>query len=205
MTGELLAAAGCGAVVVAYLLHLVFGPGTAAHRHHRHTRLLWVRGVMAERGQAVMAVQSLRNYVMAASFKASSALLLAIGTVTLSAQADGLARAWQPAGGVPWAPKVLILLGTLAVAFVSFALTVRHLNHVLFLVGLNAADATGPRTPEHVSGQLNRAGICYTLGMRALLLAVPVAAWLAGPAALVVATATAVGLCVSLDRLPAPH
>ena len=205
MTGELLAAAGCGAVVAAYLLHLVFGPGSAAHRHHRHTRLLWVRGVMAERSQAVMAVQSLRNYVMAASFKASSALLLAIGTVTLSAQAEGLARAWRPAGGVDWVAKVLVLLAALAIAFVAFALTVRHLNHVLFLVGLNAADATGPRTPENVSAQLNRAGICYTLGMRALLLAVPVAAWLAGPVPLVVATALAVGLCISLDRLPAPH
>ena len=173
-------------------------------------RTLWVEAAMRERSKDIMAVQALRNFAMAATFKASSAVLLIIGTLTLSGQAESLARTWHVLniGGSQapelWIVKILCLLTALIVAFFAFAMTIRMLNHVVFMVSLPASDAQGPLAPERVAARLNQAGSYYTVGMRAYFVTVPLAFWLFGPILLVAATVGLVVVLYHLDRSPFP-
>lgn len=171
-------------------------------------RTLWVEAVMRDRTKDIMAVQTLRNFTMAATFKASSSILLIIGTLTLSGQAENLARTWHVlnVGGsmAPelWIVKILCLLTALIVAFFAFAMTIRVLNHVVFMISLPAAEAKGPLSPEWVATRLNQAGAFYTVGMRAYFVTVPLVFWLFGPILLVVSTMGLVVMLYYLDRSP---
>jgi len=182
------------ALVVAYaaraLTSMQRNLSATVHGINRQARLLWVKGVMQDRAKDVMAVQTLRNYVMAATFKASTAALLIMGTLTLSAQADKLAAGWGlSAMGEPWwTAKMASLLAMLTLAFFSFAMVIRNLNHVVFMLGLRAEDAQGVLAPERIARRLNHAGSLYTFGMRAFFMTVPLVFWLFGPAFLVAAT-----------------
>jgi uncharacterized membrane protein len=75
-------------LVVLYYLFLLArarrNPDYTIHAVNQKARTLWVAAVMRTNGKDIMAVQTLRNYVMAATFKASSAILLIMGTLTLS-------------------------------------------------------------------------------------------------------------------------
>src|SRR5262245_43872757 len=59
-------------------------PHYTVHAVNTVARVRWVETVMASGRMDVLAVQTLRNSVMAASFMASTAILLIIGVLTLS-------------------------------------------------------------------------------------------------------------------------
>ena len=183
-------------------------PEFTIHAINQKARTLWVEAAMRDRSKDIMAVQALRNYAMAATFKASSAILLILGTLTLSGQAESLARTWHVlnVAGSPapelWIVKILCLLTALIVAFFAFAMTIRVLNHVVFMVSLPQADAHGALAPERVAQRLNQAGAFYTIGMRAYFVTVPLVFWLFGPVFLVVATIGLVVILYYLDRSP---
>lgn len=183
-------------------------PQFSIHAINQKARLLWVRDVMSNRSKDVMAVQTLRNYVMAATFKASSCILLIMGTLTLSGQAETLSRTWHilniAGSEAPelWIVKVLALLTVLIVAFFSFAMTIRVLNHVLFQITLPAEAAQDDLSPDRVAQRLNHASVFYRIGMRAFFLTVPLVFWLFGPLFLIVATMGLVVVFYFLDRSP---
>jgi uncharacterized membrane protein len=200
------------ALFVSYYLFLLArvrrNPGYTIHAINHKARALWVEAVMRDRSKDIMAVQALRNYVMAATFKASSAILLIIGTLTLSGQAENLARSWHVLnfGGSQapelWTVKILCLLSALIVAFFAFAMVIRVLNHVVFMVSLPAPDAQGPLAPEWVAQRLNQAGAYYSVGMRAYFVTVPLAFWLFGPVMLVLSTLGLIAVLYRIDRSP---
>lgn len=181
------------------------------HRVNELARTHWVASVMANPGRDVMAVQTLRNFVMGASLMASTATLLIIGTLTLSGQAENIARNWHVlnVGGTHaaelWIVKVLCLLADFIVAFFAFAMAIRLANHVVFMINVPAQQAHHNLSPEAVARRLNRAGNLFAIGMRAFFFAVPLVFWLFGPMFLLAATA---GLILALHRLdrsePAP-
>lgn len=181
------------------------------HRVNELARTHWVANVMANPGRDVMAVQTLRNFVMGASLMASTATLLIIGTLTLSGQAENIARNWHVlnVGGTHaaelWIVKVLCLLADFIVAFFAFAMAIRLANHVVFMINVPAQEAHHNLSPEAVARRLNRAGNLFAIGMRAFFFAVPLVFWLFGPMFLLAATA---GLILALHRLdrsePAP-
>ncbi len=179
-------------------------PLYTVHAVNELARTLWVRGVMSSGSRDVMAVQTLRNFVMAASLMASSAALLILGTLTLSGQAEAVARNWHVMsayGSVSpelWIVKVLALLVDFIVAFFAFAMSVRLANHVGFMINVGTADVPPALAPEAVARRLNRAGNHFAIGLRAFFFAVPLVFWLFGPAFLVLAT---LGLVVALYRL----
>lgn len=168
-------------------------------------RTAWVEEVMANKAKDVMAVQTLRNSTMAATFLASTAVLLIIGTLTLSGQGDKLDAVWHQlnifgavSGGL-WATKLLLLVLDFLVAFLGFAMSVRLYNHVGYLI--NVPSRLHARiTPRMVAGHLNLAGRFYSLGMRAYYFAVPLVFWLFGPHFMVAATVVLVIALYYLDR-----
>ena len=95
---ELLAAGISVAIMYAYHYFLRMrvrrDPGYTLQAVLRQGRTAWVERMMAE-SQGILAVQTLRNSIMGASFFASTAVALIVGTITLSTQCDRLNVAWQ--------------------------------------------------------------------------------------------------------------
>ena len=166
-------------------------------------RSAWVTRMMDGK-EGILAVQTLRNAIMGATFFASTAVVLIVGTLTLTAQADKLAEAWHalsPLNDVDqrlWLTKLLVLLIDLLYAFVCFAQTIRLLSHVGFLVSVPVEKVT----PTSVSHLLIQAGRYHTRGMRCYYYAAPLLFWLFGPVFLVVATCGLVICLYYLDRSP---
>jgi uncharacterized membrane protein len=181
-------------------------PSYSIHFVNESARRLWVEHVMAHPGREVMAVQTLRNFIMVGILMVSTATLLLIGTLTLSGQADNIARSWHainrlgPPSAEVWTVKVMCLLADFLVAFFAFTMAVRLTNHVLFMINVppELRVANQALSPEAVARRLNRAGYMMAVGIRSFFVAIPLVFWLFGPAFLVIAT---IGLLVVLARL----
>lgn len=201
----------CSALVVAaYYLFLSLKVRRDAtytiHGVNEIARGLWVANVVNNPSKDVMAVQTLRNFVMGASLMASTATMLIIGTLTLSGQADNISRNWHVLNVVGahsaelWIIKVLCLLVDFIVAFFAFAMCVRLINHVVFMLNIPERQGHSALSAEGVARRLNRAGNLFAIGMRAFFFAIPLVFWLFGPAFLVVATLGLVVALYYLDR-----
>ena len=173
-------------------------------------RHAWVDMVMSREGHGILAVQTLRNSVMASSFMASTAILLMVGTLTMGAGADHPGSLWHTlnvAGAtdqamVTW--KLLLLLVDFFVAFFCFCIAVRFFSHVGYIVSL-ADRKSSAITPALVTAYLDRAGLFYLLGLRCFFYSVPLVLWAFGPQFMIVGTIILVGALYTLDRAPKPR
>lgn len=171
-------------------------------------RTAWVESIMQGSGKEVLAVQTLRNSTMAATFLASTAVLLIIGVLTLSGQGDKLEGTWHALNILGakqaslWLTKLLLILLDLFVAFFSFAMAIRVFNHVGYLINVPLTSNLKMICPAHVAVHLNRAGKFYSIGMRAYYTVVPLVFWLFGPHFMLLATFVLVGVLYHMDRAP---
>ena len=99
-------------------------PTYSVHGVHALARRLWVQNIMRNPAKDVMAVQTLRNFVMGASLMASTAALLIIGTLTLSGQAQNISQSWHALNlaGAHGQALWIFVLGLLAGAIGMYAL-----------------------------------------------------------------------------------
>lgn len=181
-------------------------PGQSTPTINHAVRDSWVRFIMEDPERALLGVQTLRNSTMAATFFASTAVLLIIGTLNLLDHADRFAQAW---GGVVvtttshqvvWTFKVLALLGVLFAAFFTFAISVRFFNHVGYHLALPPEHRPTWLSVDAVASLINRAGRYYTLGMRAFFLTVPLVFWLFGPIFMVAASVVVIVVMNNLEQ-----
>lgn len=196
------------AIVVAYYFFLRMqtrhNPTYTIHGVNALARKLWVENIMSNPNKDVMAVQTMRNFVMGASLMASTAALLIVGTLTLSGQAENISHSWHALSGIGshstvlWIIKVMMMLVDFIVAFFAFAMCVRLANHVVFMINVPDHEAHQSLSPAAVARRLTRAGNMFAIGMRAFFFAIPLVFWLFGPYFLLVAT---IGLVVALFYL----
>ena len=204
--GFLISALVVGAYYVMLFVKVRKDPTYTIHGVNELARSLWVINVMSNPGKDVMAVQTMRNFVMGASLMASTASLLIIGTLTLSGQTENIARSWHVLNLMGthaaqiWIIKVICLLVDFIIAFFAFAMAVRLANQVVFMVNVPNPEAHPSLSPHAVGMRLNRAGGFFAIGMRAFLFAVPLVFWLFGPTFLVIAAAWLVYALYRLDR-----
>ena len=170
-------------------------------------RTLWVERVMKEK-EGILAVQTLRNSTMAATFLASTAVLLIIGVLTLTEQGEKLGGAFHSLNIMGarhaelWMGKLLMLLLDLFVAFFAFSMSIRVYNHVGYMLAVPIGAGHKSITPRHVSVHLNRAGRFYSIGMRAYYFLVPLVFWLFGPHLMLAATIGLIFVLYRIDRAP---
>lgn len=181
-------------------------PDYAVHLFNSVVRQHWAEGVM--RNPDVLGVQTLRNSTMAASFMASTAVLLTIGVLSLASQADKLAQTWHALNFMGsahpglWIGRLMLLVIELMVAFFCFTVSVRFFNHVGYMVTM-PIDARPPHlTPELAGRYLNRAGNSFSLGTRVFYFTIPLVFWLFGSPYLLLSTAGLLGALHFLDRSP---
>jgi uncharacterized membrane protein len=171
-------------------------------------RTAWVETIMQDNKNAVLAVQTLRNSTMAATFLASTAVLLVIGVLTLSEQGEKLEATWHALNMVGainpmlWMVKLILLLLDLFVAFFGFSMAIRVFNHVGYMINVPLRLKHKMITPAHVATHLNRAGHFYSLGMRAYYFLVPLVFWLFGPHLMLAATIVLLMVLYRIDRAP---
>jgi uncharacterized membrane protein len=207
---NLIAFAGSVGVLLSYhgylRLRLRRNPHYTIQAINNEARIAWVEMIMSNSNKDVLAVQTLRNSTMAATFLASTAVLLIIGVLNLShspGTAGGLLQAidLHNQESLVHLLKLTPLLLALFSAFFSFSLAIRMYNHVGYLINSGGHPAS-PANPRYVARLLNRGGYYYSLGMRSYYLSVPFVFWLFGPLFLM---ATSLGLVVVLyylDRTP---
>lgn len=175
---------------------------------NRIARTAWVETIMKDDKNAVLAVQTLRNSTMAATFLASTSVLMIIGVLTLSEQGDKLDANWHALNMVGainpmlWMVKLMLLLLDLFVAFFSFSMAIRVFNHVGYMINVPLGLNHKMITPAHVATHLNRAGRFHSLGMRAYYFLVPLVFWLFGPHFMLVATIGLLLVLYRIDRAP---
>jgi uncharacterized membrane protein len=199
------------ALLVSYQCYLRYrlskDPGYTIQRVNFLVRTAWVEDIMRRR-EGILAVQTLRNSMMAAVFLASTAVLMIIGVLTLSEQGDKLRTTWQAldmfgaASARLWLTKMLLLLIDLLVAFFSFAMAIRLYHHVGYMINAPQNEGLVAANADHVSAHLNRAGRFYSIGMRAYYYTVPLLLWLFGPHFMLAGTVALVISLHYLDRTP---
>lgn len=199
-------------ILVAYSLFIRYktkkNPAYTVQAVNAIARTAWVETIMQEKGNEVLAVQTLRNSTMAATFLASTAVLLIIGVMTLSGQGDKIESTWHVlniSGGKHaelWLSKLLLILLDLFVAFFSFAMAVRVFNHVGYMINVPLSRNLKMICPAHVAIHLNRAGKFYSIGMRAYYFVVPLVFWLFSPHFMLISTLALVMVLYRLDRTP---
>jgi uncharacterized membrane protein len=209
---EIVSLSASAAMLVGYHLYLRIklrqNPHYTIQAVNRLARTAWVESIMLDESKAVLAVQTLRNSTMAATFLASTAVLLIIGTLTLSGQTDKLQETWHTLNVLGsshpglWTGKLLCLLSDFFIAFFGFAMSVRLFNHVGYQINVPIADRALSINPTNVAVHLNRAGVYYSLGMRAYFFAVPLVFWLFGPHFMVAATLVLIAVLYHVDRAP---
>jgi len=187
-------------------------PGRTMQNANQVIRALWVRHILEDTAsRSLLAIQTLRNSTMAATFFATTAVLLMIGTLNLSGQADRFMPALEQTGLLTpshtglWLVKVLLLTGNLFVAFFAFAMSVRLFNHVGYQLSVPAEMRSGLIDEEAIVRYMVRAGGYYSFGMRAYFVAVPLTFWLFGPMFLLASTVVVVGVLYIMDRVPHAH
>ncbi|MFZ1539762.1 MAG: DUF599 domain-containing protein [Chromatiaceae bacterium] len=147
-------------------------------------RRVWVEAVRARNGD-ILAIQTLRNWVMTASVFASTTIMIGLGLVAASFQGLNMANishavSFLPVGGDLARLKLLILAVFFFSAFLRFVIALRFYNQTGFLINLPANIFVGVAEDE-IAETLNRAAGNYNRGSRFFLLTIPFVLWLVGP------------------------
>lgn len=209
---DLLAFAASSALILIYYVFLRLrthrDPDFSVHHFNRRIRAAWVEMVAQSGRMDVLAVQTIRNSVMAANFMASTSVLLIIGTLNLSDRIEKWAQGWQPGMGAEseagelWLIKLGLLLLDFFIAFYCFTMAIRFFNHVGYMINLLAGSSEAGISRAQVSAYLNRAGAYYTYGTRSFFFSLPLILWFFGPYPLILATGILIAALYQLDRAP---
>lgn len=205
---EIMFVVSAAVVIIAYHMHLYkkvqHDPLTTAVGITNHARQMWVKGVIRDK-RDIMAVQTLRNQVMAATFLASTAILISLGSFSAAfrpgvfTETSHALNLFGTKTEALWMFK-LMLLGTLFfVTFFNFTLAIRYYNHAGFMINtFEQKDATV--SEEAVTQVLNHGALHYTIGMRGFYLSVPLALWLFGPIWMLAGSLVLIAALYRLDR-----
>lgn len=194
------------AVLLLYELVLVLAqrrnPLRLARSAHATLRQEWFAAISAQSGSEILAVQTLRNALMAATMTASTAALGLIGTVTLASPSlrAGFGEASGMAGLTPRLALELVLMALLFASLVSSAMAVRYYNHVGFIAGMPVDSDARRRWAAAGSLHVRRAGILYSWGLRHLILVAPILASILHPVAGPLAALMVVAVLFGFDR-----
>ncbi len=200
---------------VAFLLLLLYHLGLLAmkgrfpeatiYARNAATRAAWVREIMVNQ-RDILAVQTLRNWTMAASFLASTAILIALAllniVLTPGHPTDAAIQMFSFLGKRIESLhqiKLLILSVDFFFTFFNFTMAIRYYNHVGFMINV-PLDSTSSPSLASVVETVQYGAAHYTLGMRGYYLSVPLALWLFGPGWLLIGTLIIIATLCHVDR-----
>ena len=194
-------------VIIAYHVYLYAkvrcDPLTTAVGITNHARRMWVKGVIRDK-RDILAVQTLRNQVMAATFLASTSILISLGLLSAAFRPgvfDDISHALNLFGTrteTLWMFKLMLLGILFFFTFFNFTLANRYNNHAGFMINTFEQNDTTV-SEEAVTQVLNHGALHYTIGMRGFYLSVPLALWLFGPSWMLIGSVILVTVLYRLD------
>ncbi|KAL9239221.1 hypothetical protein vseg_013561 [Gypsophila vaccaria] len=140
----------------------------------------WVCHMMTDpEKNGVLAVQTLRNNLMASTFLATISITL---SSLISAVVSGASQTLAPKYTMNTV-KYFSILVCFLVAFFCSMQCIRYYAHVSFLINVPSPQ---PRDEyiQFVSYKLNRGGLFWSLGLRAFYFSFPLLLWIFGPVAM---------------------
>jgi uncharacterized membrane protein len=196
------------AAIILYHAHLYIkvrrDPLKTAIGIGNHARYRWVREIMRNQ-RDILAIQTLRNQVMAAIFLASTAILISLGLLNAAFRPsifDEISHALNLVGTtseILWMFKMMLLGVLFFIAFFNFTLAIRYNNHGGIMI--NAIDLNDPTlSADTVTNVLNHGALHYTIGMRAFYLSVSLGLWTFGPIWMLVGSLIVISVLYRLDR-----
>ncbi len=205
---EVLLTSASFAILIIYHAYLLYRirryPLTTAMGITNHLRGHWVESIMRD-NRDILAVQTLRNWVMASSFLASTAIIISLGMISVAFSPEKMAEITPSLKilirehRVLWLFKLMVLTVNFFFIFYNFCLAIRYFNHVNFMINVPSTLAH-KITPEYVTMILNRGTMHYTVGMRGYYLGVLLVLWLFGPIWMLLGTVVIVLALNHLDR-----
>jgi uncharacterized membrane protein len=188
-----------------YWLYLIYKkPLTTSVGITNHLRGHWVEHIMAEKLD-ILAVQTMRNWVMSSSFLASTGILICLGLLSVAASPQKIAEITPSLNElvrehrVLWLFKLMVLIVDFFFIFFSFCLAIRYFNHVNFMINVPSTLAH-KITPDYITNILNTGMMHYTMGMRGYYFAVLLFLWLFGPVWMLIGTVIMVIVLYHLDQ-----
>ena len=179
-------------------------PEATIYARNARTRAAWVRE-MIKNQRDILAVQTLRNWTMAASFLASTAILIALALLNIVLSPGHPTEASMQMFGFLGKRieslhqiKLLILSVDFFFTFFNFTMAIRYYNHLGFMI--NAPSDSDSSAPASVVETIQYGAAHYTLGMRGYYLSVPLALWLFGPGWLLVGALIIIATLWHVDR-----
>ena len=195
-------------VIIAYHVHLYTkvrrDPLKTAIGIGNHARQRWVKGIMRDQ-RDILAVQTLRNQLMAANFLASTAILISLGLLNAAFRPSIFGEISHSLNLVGtksetlWMLKLMFLAVVLFISFFNFTLAIRYYNHGGIMI--NTIDENDPTlSAETVTEVLNHGALHYTIGMRGFYLSVPLGLWMFGPIWMLAGSLGLIAVLYRLDR-----
>ncbi|GLJ40241.1 hypothetical protein SUGI_0826170 [Cryptomeria japonica] len=193
-----------------YHVYLVYKiahhPKTTVIGLNNINRRLWVHAIMKERMKnGVLAVQTIRNSIMASTLLASTAITLCsvVGLLLGVGNRPDEFTLYGRTGSVTSSLKCMLVLVCFLVAFVCHAQCVRYYSHVSFLITtpppLEAEMEGCDAHAEYVSTVFNKGAYFWSLGLRAFYFSLPLFLWNFGPIPMFVCSCCLLSFLHSLD------
>lgn len=210
MTVEFILVGGSFFLLVVY--HIWFVIQTKVHPEKtsfgivREAKLKWVRAII-EGDKDILAVQTMRNWVMASTFLASTSILINLGLLSVVFNPDTFKEISQllnltgSTSEALWMIKLFLMVITFFTAFFSFTLSIRHYNHASVMINM-PKEAEIEKMVAGVAQIINSGARNYTIGMRCFYITIPLALWLFGPIWMSISTVILIGSLYVIDRSP---
>ncbi|CAN1159228.1 hypothetical protein LINPERHAP2_LOCUS22575 [Linum perenne] len=151
------------------------------------SRHQWVHILMTDPlKNGVLAVQTLRNNIMASTLLATTAITLSsLISVFVSSKSNSSNSAQQLVYGnkTPFLSsiKYFSILLCFLVAFLCNVQSIRYYAHVSFLATIPSSSSSSKDSIEYVARHLNRGSFFWSLGLRAYYVSFPLFLWVFGP------------------------
>ena len=195
-------------VLTTYHVHWLYQVRSAPLQTYRgvtkHLRRVWVESIITDK-RDILSVQTLRNWIMASSFLASTAMLIGLGLLSILVKPDHFSE-------IPldftlifsrmkalFMVKLMLLMVHFFFAFFSFTLSIRYMNQINFMINV-PIECDPLLSPEFIANTLDAGMVHYTMGMRAFYLAVVVTLWLFGPVWMFLGSLVLVFVLYKLDH-----
>lgn len=157
-------------------------------------RRLWVNAMMEDVSKnGVLAVQTLRNNIMASTLLASTSIMLSSLIAVLMTSGGRSDRAsiafiYGDKSLLGFSIKFFSILVCFLVAFLLNVQSIRYYSHASILINVPPPSKRKTKaflgigaTPEYVGRTVNRGSYFWSLGLRAFYFSFPLFLWLFGP------------------------
>jgi uncharacterized membrane protein len=159
-------------------------------------RNAWIKAHSGDQS-GIVAVQTLRNSIMTASFLASTSILLIMGAINLLGSMDSLQITMQgfriigPQNPTIDLVKVLLIIVTLSYTFFNFTSYLREVNYLSFILNIpkeKLDEIEGCDATAMLSQTFLTSGIHFSMGMRGYYFLIPLIMWIFSPVLIIGST-----------------